>query len=179
MAEALCYAYQQSHNIDIRIARIFNAYGPGMPASDGRVISNFIAAAIKCEPINITGDGSTIRCFQYVTDCISGLTKLMASNYHQPMNIGSDSLCRIDHLAHVVLDLVKKNGFPVLGEPIIYSAMPMDDPVRRQADIRLAREVLNWEPVITLEEGIQKTIEWFRSAEKSEMKGRNTRVITR
>jgi dTDP-4-amino-4,6-dideoxygalactose transaminase len=174
----MCYAYQQSHNIDIRIARIFNAYGPGMPASDGRVISNFIAAAMKCEPINITGDGSAIRCFQYVTDCISGLTKLMASDYRQPMNIGNDSLCQIDHLARVVVDLVKKNGFPVLDEPIVYSAMPVDDPVRRQPDIRLAREVLNWAPVVTLEEGIQRTIDWFRSTQDSEMKGANTRAIT-
>jgi dTDP-4-amino-4,6-dideoxygalactose transaminase len=178
VAEAMCYAYQQSHNIDIRIARIFNAYGPGMPASDGRVVSNFIAAAMKCQPINITGDGSAVRCFQYVTDCVSGLTKLMASDYCQPINIGNDSLCRIDHLAHVVVDLVKKNRFRVLDDPITYSAMPVDDPVQRQPDITLAKEVLNWTPVVSLEEGIQKTIDWFLSTQDSEVKGASTRAAT-
>ncbi|CZR51014.1 related to nucleoside-diphosphate-sugar epimerases [Phialocephala subalpina] len=178
VAEALCYAYQQSHNIDIRIARIFNAYGPGMAASDGRVVSNFISAAINCQPINITGDGSAVRCFQYVTDCIAGLTKLMACDYCKPVNIGNDSPCQIDRLAHLVVDLVEKNGLRVLNDPITYSAMPIDDPIHSQPDITLAKKLLKWSPVVSLEDGIQKTIEWFLSTQESARKGIDTHTAT-
>lgn len=171
VAESLCYAYQQLHNVDIRIARIFNAYGPGMVASDGRVVSSFIAAAMNGQPLVITGDGSASRCFQYVSDCISGLIKLMASEYSQPMNIGSNIPCRIDCLAKLVIDLVGKNGFPTSGCHITYSAAPIDDPVLREPDITLAKEVLEWKPVTSLEEGLQKTIEWFRSSQEGSTLG--------
>lgn len=96
MVEALCYAYQNHHNANIRLARIFNAYGPGMPGSDRRVFSNFISNAMQGKPLNTTGDGSSVRCFQYVTDCVSGLMKLMESDYGKPVNVGNDVTCRID-----------------------------------------------------------------------------------
>lgn len=163
MAESLCYAYQQHHKLDIRIARIFNSYGPGLLPSDGRVISNFVAAAMSGKPLVITGDGSAIRCFQYVTDCISGLTKLMGSDYTKPMNIGSDVPCRIDRLANIVIHIVRKNGFQLPDNPIVYRPAPEDDPVLRQPDSTLAKKVLGWSPAVSLEDGIQRTIEWFRT----------------
>ncbi|KUJ07537.1 nucleoside-diphosphate-sugar epimerase [Mollisia scopiformis] len=172
VAESLCYAYQHMYKLDVRIARIFNAYGPGMPASDGRVVSNFIAAAINGQPLNITGDGSAVRCFQYVTDCISGLTKLMASDYSQPINIGNDRLCRVDELAHVVMEVATKNGILGLDKRITYSERPVDDPDHRQPDIRLAREVLGWSPVVSLEDGIQKTFEWLLSIQGTSLRGK-------
>jgi UDP-glucuronate decarboxylase len=171
VAESLCYAYQQHHKIDVRVARIFNAYGPGMLPSYGRAISNFIAAAMSGQPLVITGDGSAIRCFQYVIDCIFGLTKLMASEDNQPMNIGSDIPCRIGQLANIVLHIVRKNGFPLPDNPIIYHPAPADDPVLRQPGITLAKKVLSWSPAVRLEDGIQKTIDWFRTRQDPTLSG--------
>lgn len=135
-----------------------------MPASDGRVISSFVSAALDDgAAINITGDGSAVRCFQYITDCISGLIKLMASDYSKPMNIGNDIPCKIVDLANLVADLVVQRDPSKHRTMIKYDTKPIDDPITRQPDISLAEEVLQWRPKIALEVGLQKTIEWFCS----------------
>ncbi|KAJ5772942.1 hypothetical protein N7457_007838 [Penicillium paradoxum] len=159
-AEALCYAYREQHGVDIRIARIFNTYGPRMGPSDGRVVSSFITSALKGNDLKITGDGTTTRSFQYVTDCIKGLYTLMQSDYSQgPVNIGNDGEFTIQQLAELVIELVSQmTGRSKVA--IVYSLPLVDDPMMRRPDISLAREVLCWEPVVQLEEGLRRTIEW-------------------
>lgn len=160
MAEALAYAYQQQHGADIRIARIFNTYGPGMRAADGRVISNFVAAALSQKPLLIFGDGTTTRSFQYVDDCVQGLRGLMNSEYSEgPVNIGNDSEITISKLTETVADLVAQ----ATGQPratVEYRPRLPDDPNIRRPDISLAKQALGWSPVVSLEEGLKKTIQW-------------------
>ena len=150
-----------------------------MPASDGRVVSTFVSQAINGQDITITGDGSAIRCFLYITDCIDGLTKLMASDYQYPVNIGNDRPCRIDHLANLVINLVSRRNSPARLTQIQYLPAPGDDPATRQPDITLARETLNYQPVVGLEEGLQKTIDWFYDRQRPEISdGRGRRAIS-
>ena len=160
MAEALAYAYQERHQADIRIARIFNTYGPRMGSGDGRVVSNFVAAALARESLNITGDGLATRSFQYVDDCLRGLHELMNSGYSQgPVNIGNNAELSIGKLAELVADLVAQTT----GEPrsnITFGPRPVDDPLTRCPDISLANEVLGWSPIVPLQEGLAKTIQW-------------------
>ncbi|KAF2113612.1 hypothetical protein BDV96DRAFT_495667, partial [Lophiotrema nucula] len=163
VAEALCYAYQTKYKAPVRIARIFNAYGPGMPASDGRVMSTFIHSAMNKKPMVITGDGSAIRCFQYVSDCVEGLVRLMESEYDKPVNIGSEEMISISELASKVAQVVGDMGFEILAEPVMYQDAVEDDPVKRQADCTLARRLLDWRPRVGLEEGILKTVKWFQT----------------
>jgi UDP-glucuronate decarboxylase len=168
-AEALCYGYSDLYDVEIRIARIFNTYGPGMAAPDGRVVSSFISGAMAKTPVmTITGDGSAIRSFQYITDCIAGLVKLMASDYSKPVNIGNDVPCRIDELADVVGRMVAMCRDSNDRASIMYLPKPVDDPVTRQPDISLAKDLLDWRPVVGLEEGLQKTIAWFQSQEENQ-----------
>lgn len=159
-AEALCYAYREQFSVDIRVARIFNAYGPRMGAADGRVTSSFIAAALADEDIKITGDGSATRSFQYVSDCIQGLYTLMNSDYSDgPINIGSEVEITIQEIADITADLVSKlSGRPRV--PITYHPSPVDDVRVRRADITLARSKLGWEPVVSLQDGLRDTIHW-------------------
>lgn len=159
--EALCYAYREQYNVDVKIARIFNAYGPCLRADDGRVMSSFIASALAGEAIKITGDGTATRSFQYVSDCVEGLYALMNSGYRDgPVNIGNDAEITIQRLAELTVDLVSQMS----GQdrvPITYHPLPVDDVNVRRPDITLAKSKLGWAPVIELEDGLRKTVEWY------------------
>jgi UDP-glucuronate decarboxylase len=155
-AESLCYAYQEIHDVDIRISRIFNTYGPNMRFDDGRVISNFIVQALKNKRITIYGDGKQTRSFCHIDDLVEGLILLMDSNYQKPINLGNPQECTILELANLIKNAIN----PELE--FEYKILPNDEPIRRKPSIELARELLNWEPKIRLSEGISNTIEWFK-----------------
>jgi dTDP-glucose 4,6-dehydratase len=156
-AEAMTMAYQRFHKVDTRIVRIFNTYGPRMRPSDGRVVSNFIVQALRGEDLTVYGDGGQTRSFCYVDDEVEGLYRLFLSNYTLPMNIGNPIEFTILELAQKVLALVGGKS------RIDYRPLPEDDPKVRQPDITLARQILGWEPQITLDEGLERTIPYFRS----------------
>ncbi|KAJ5317147.1 hypothetical protein N7508_001655 [Penicillium antarcticum] len=168
VAEALCYAYREQHDVDICIARIFNTYGPRMGANDGRVVSSFIVSALAGEDLKVTGDGSATRSFQFVTDCVEGLYTLMNSDYSQgPVNIGNDGEFTIECLAEIVIDLVSH----MTCKPrvsISHLPSPLDDPTVRRPDITLAGEILHWKPVVQLEEGLRRTIAWHINESRSD-----------
>ena len=157
IAETLCADYQRIHGVDVRIMRIFNTYGPNMRFDDGRVISNFIVQALRKEKITIYGDGSQTRSFCYVDDLINGMILLMNSNYQKPMNIGNPNEFTIKELASLVKDLIDPNL------EFNFKELPLDDPRQRRPSIKLAKDILKWEPKIELKEGLVKTINWFRS----------------
>ena len=157
-AEAMTMAYHRFHGLDTRIVRFFNTYGPRMRPRDGRVVSNFIVQALEGEPITIYGDGSQTRSFGYVSDTVAGVLALLDSDEHDPVNIGNPGEFTIRELASVVVELVGGDSV-VVEEPL-----PVDDPTQRQPDITRARELLGWEPKVSLREGLVPTIEWFRSA---------------
>lgn len=160
VAEALCYAYREQFGADIRIARIFNTYGPRMGSGDGRVVSSFVASALAGQDIRVTGDGSATRSFQFVTDCIEGLYTLMNSAYSDgPVNIGNDAEITIQKLAEIIVELVAQ----VTGKEkvsITYFPRPVDESHVRRPQITLAMAELGWAPVVQLECGLRKTIEW-------------------
>ena len=157
IAETLCYDYQRIHNVDVRIMRIFNTYGPRMRPDDGRVVSNFIVQALKNKPLTIYGDGSQTRSFCYQSDLIEGMMKLMECNYRKPVNIGNPEEFTILNLAEIVKEKIN----PKLD--FIYKTLPSDDPLQRKPDISLAINELGWRPKIKLEEGLNNTIEWFKN----------------
>jgi len=158
VAETLMMDYHRQNDIDIKIVRIFNTYGPRMASDDGRVVSNFIIQALKNEPITVYGDGSQTRSFCYVTDLVSGLVAMMDSHdFTGPVNIGNPSELSILDLARKIISLTQSSS------SIIHKSLPQDDPVRRCPDILLAREKLGWQPLISLEEGLKETIAYFRS----------------
>ena len=154
-AETLMMDYNRQNNIDIRIARIFNTYGPNMAINDGRVISNFIIQALKNEPITVYGKGTQTRSFCYVTDMIDALVKLMESNFIGPVNLGNPEEYKIIELAELIIELTNSKS------KIIFEALPSDDPVQREPDISLAKIKLNWEPSTPLKEGLLLTINYF------------------
>jgi dTDP-glucose 4,6-dehydratase len=156
-AEALTMAYHRAHGVETRIARIFNTYGPRMRLDDGRVVPNFVGQALRGEPLTVYGDGSQTRSFCYVDDLIEGIYRLLLSDEVEPVNVGNPAEMTILDFAHMVNRLTgSKAG-------IVYEDYRIpDDPQVRQPDISKARQVLNWEPGVDLEEGLQKTIEWFR-----------------
>lgn len=157
-AEALTMAYHRFHNVDTRIVRIFNTYGPRMHLDDGRVVPNFLQQALNGQPLTIFGDGSQTRSFCYVDDLIEGIYGLLLSDEHQPVNIGNPVETTILEFAKTINELTgNKAG-------IIYNddARGEGDPQRRQPDISRAREILNWEPKISLEDGLMKTIPYFK-----------------
>ena len=157
VAETLMMDYHRQNKVDIRIVRIFNTYGPRMALNDGRVVSNFILQALKNEDITIYGDGSQTRSFQYIDDLINGVIKMMNTNHFiGPVNIGNPNEFTIAELAQKIIKLTGS------GSRIIHLPLPQDDPFRRQPDIRLAREKLGWQPTIPLEEGLTKTIAYFK-----------------
>lgn len=159
-AETLLMDYHRQYNLDTRIVRIFNTYGPKMAKNDGRVVSNFILQAIHNEDITVYGDGSQTRSFCYVDDLIKGLQALMnKENYHLPVNLGNDGEFTVKELAEKIIKLTNSKS------KIIYKALPSDDPVKRKPDLTRAREVLNYEPKIKLEDGLKKTIEYFMGME--------------
>jgi len=158
-AETLFFDYHRQHNLKIKVARIFNTYGPRMQPNDGRVVSNFIIQSLKGKDITVFGDGSQTRSFCYIDDLINGLSRLMNSpdNFTGPVNLGNPVEFTILELAQKVIELTGTKS------KIILKPLPDDDPRQRQPDITLARKALGWEPTIKLEEGLKKTIEYFES----------------
>lgn len=155
-AEALTMAYHRTHGVDTRIVRIFNTYGPRMRLRDGRVVPNFIAQAIKHEPLTVYGDGMQTRSFQYVSDLVEGVYRLLFSSEVEPVNIGNPGEFTVKELAEMVNDLI---GNP---DGIVYKDLrTQDDPQVRQPDIHKAQELLQWSPQVSLEEGLRQTIPWF------------------
>lgn len=157
-AETLFFDYHRQHSVDIRVARIFNTYGPSMAINDGRVVSNFIVQALRNEPLTIYGDGSQTRSFCYVDDLVEGIKRLAFSNsveIHQPINIGNPSTFTMTELAHEVIRITNSKS------QLIYMDLPSDDPQQRKPDITKARNILNWSPSIELNTGLKRTIEYF------------------
>lgn len=157
MAETLFFDYHRQHNIDIKVIRIFNTYGPRMDANDGRVVSNFIVQALKGEDITIYGDGKQTRSFCYVDDLIEGMIRMMnCKDFTGPVNLGNPGEFSMLELAQKVLELTESNS------KLVYMPLPGDDPTQRKPVIDLAKEKLDWEPTIALEEGLKKTIAYFK-----------------
>jgi len=156
VAETLAYAYHKQSGVDVRVARIFNTYGPRMHANDGRVVSNFIIQALEKQPITIYGSGDQTRSFQYVSDLVSGLVALMDSDYTQPINIGNPEEKSINTFARLIRDMVGGDS------EIVHLPAVEDDPQRRRPDISRAKAELKWEPLVPLEKGLSKTVEYFR-----------------
>ena len=158
-AETLFFDYRRQHNLPIKIARIFNTYGPRMHPDDGRVVSNFIVQALKGESLTIYGDGSQTRSFCYVDDLVTGLIRLMRTedDCTGPVNLGNPDEFQIKQLAERVLALVGSRS------NIIYKELPQDDPQQRRPDITLAKARLNWQPSIALDDGLFRTVEYFRA----------------
>jgi UDP-glucuronate decarboxylase len=161
-AETLFMNYHMQNNVRIKIARIFNTYGPRMHPDDGRVVSNFIVQALRGKDITVFGDGSHTRSFQYISDLINGLTKLMATpdDFTGPVNIGNPVEVSVGDLAEKIIKMTGSKS------KIIHLPLPTDDPKQRRPDITLAKSALSWQPVIGLDEGLGKTIEYFRSTIK-------------
>ena len=159
-AEAITLAYHRTHKIDTKIVRIFNTHGPRMRKDDGRAVPNFINQALKGEPLTVFGDGSQTRSFCYVSDLIDGIYKLMLSNTNEPVNIGNPRELSILESAKLILSLTRSRS------QIIYKDLPVDDPKVRRPDITKARKELSWQPKVSLEEGLKKTIEWFKNGGK-------------
>jgi dTDP-glucose 4,6-dehydratase len=155
-AESLCVAYRSEFDTDVGIVRIFNTYGPRLDRHDGRVVSNFICQALSGEPITIFGDGNQTRSFCYVDDEVKGLLAFFHSDEMGPMNIGNPNEFTVNELARLVLDLTGSSS------EIDYRPLPQDDPMQRCPDIELATERLGWIPQIQLEDGLMRTIDWFR-----------------
>ncbi|PKG98816.1 UDP-glucuronic acid decarboxylase family protein [Paraglaciecola sp. MB-3u-78] len=156
-AETLFFSYHQQYNINIKVARIFNTYGPNMHPNDGRVVSNFIVQALKGEPISIYGNGSQTRSFCYVDDLIEGFIRLMSSadGVTGPINLGNSNEFSMLELANMVIDLIGSSS------KLIFKPLPQDDPKQRQPDTTLAKELLSWRTNTRLQNGVKKTIEYF------------------
>jgi dTDP-glucose 4,6-dehydratase len=161
-SEAIVMAYHRVHGIDTRIARIFNTYGPRMRPRDGRVVPAFIQQSLAGEPLTVFGNGSQTRSFCYVDDLIEGFWRLLRSGEHYPVNLGNPREMTILEFAEIIRDLVGSSS------RIEFRDLPVDDPKTRQPDIHRAREILGWEPRVPLEEGLRKTIDYFRTLRESE-----------
>ncbi len=157
-AETLCFDYRRQFNLDSRVIRIFNTYGPNMVVGDGRVVSNFIVQALRNEPIHVYGDGKQTRSFCYVSDLVEGIYKFLELNKNPetPINLGNSNEFTMLDLAKVVIQITNSKS------TIIFNPLPLDDPKQRRPDISLAKKILDWEPTIQLEEGIVKTVEYFK-----------------
>lgn len=161
-AETLCFDYIRQYNLDARVIRIFNTYGPNMAIRDGRVVSNFIVQAINGEPISIYGEGEQTRSFCYVSDLIEGIHRVLMldKNPQSPINLGNPNEFKVVELANTIKELTGSNS------EIINYPLPEDDPKQRCPDISLARTTLNWEPAVNLVEGLEKTIKYFKQVLK-------------
>jgi UDP-glucuronate decarboxylase len=158
VAETLMMDYHRQNGVDIKIVRIFNTYGPRMLLNDGRVVSNFIVQALKGEPITIYGKGTQTRSFCYVDDLIEGMARMMdTENFTGPVNLGNPEEYTILELAQKIIVMTGSRS------KITYRPLPSDDPTQRQPDITLARKKLNWEPAVSVTNGLQKTIEYFKN----------------
>jgi UDP-glucuronate decarboxylase len=158
-AETLFFDYYRMHDLQIRVVRIFNTYGPRIHPFDGRVISNFIVQALKNEDLTIYGDGSQTRSFCYIDDLIEGIIRMMdgTDDFKGPVNLGNPQECTIKELAETIIKLSESSS------DLVFKPLPEDDPTRRCPDITLAKEKLSWQPKVTLEEGLKKTIDYFRN----------------
>lgn len=156
-SEALTMAYQRYHNVETRIARIFNTFGTRMRAKDGRAIPNFIMQALRNEPITVYGDGSQTRSFCYITDQVDGLFKLLMSDENEPVNIGNPEEISVLEIAKEIIKLTKSKS------KIIFEELPVNDPKVRQPDISKARKKIGWKPIINREDGLIDTIEYFKN----------------
>jgi dTDP-glucose 4,6-dehydratase len=161
--ESITMAYHRFHGVETRIARIFNTYGPRMRLNDGRVIPAFIGQALRGEDLTVFGDGSQTRSFCYVDDQIQGLYSLLLSDYSLPVNIGNPHEITILDFAK---EIIKLTG---TQQKIIFKPLPQDDPMQRQPDISKAKQILNWEPKVSREEGMQKTFHYFKNLSKIEL----------
>lgn len=161
VAETLMMDYHRQHNVDIRIIRIFNTYGPRMAENDGRVVSNFIVQALKNQDITIYGDGTQTRSFCYVDDLVRGMIALMGTeDFIGPVNVGNDGEYTILELAKMIIELTNSNS------KIVFKPLPSDDPCQRKPDLTLAKEKLNYEPTVHVRDGLLKTIEYFEKTLK-------------
>jgi dTDP-glucose 4,6-dehydratase len=156
-AEAITFAYQRFHGLETRIVRIFNTYGPRMRLRDGRAVPAFMSQALRGEDVTVFGDGTQTRSFCYVSDLVNGVLRLMDSDTRDPVNIGNPHEVTIEEIARVIIRL--------LGSPskIVYRPLPVDDPKQRKPDITRAQTLLGWEPKVNLEEGLLKTVDYFKS----------------
>lgn len=155
-AEAIALAYHRTHKIDVKIARIFNTYGPGMRRNDGRAIPNFISQALENKPLTVFGKGTQTRSFCYIDDMTDGLHKLLYSDYNEPVNLGNPNEMTLLELAELIIELTGSKS------KIEFKELPEDDPRVRQPDISRAKKVLKWEPKVDVRTGLLKTIEYFR-----------------
>lgn len=162
LAESLMIEYNRSSNVDIRIARIFNTYGPNLNKNDGRVISNFINQALNNKDLTIYGDGTQTRSFCYVSDLVNGLIKLMnvktSDETQMPVNLGNPNELKIEDLAQTIINLTDSKS------KIVYNQLPKDDPLKRKPCIKRAKELLDWTPKVNLNSGLEKTISFFTTA---------------
>jgi len=156
-AEAITVAYHRHHGLDTRIVRIFNTYGPRMRVNDGRAVPAFISQALRNEDVTVFGDGRQTRSFTYITDLVDGIIRLMLSNVHEPVNIGNPRETTVEEIARTIISMIGSKS------TIVYRPLPTDDPKVRQPDITRARTLLGWEPKVALEEGLVKTIEYFKT----------------
>lgn len=159
-AESLTYAYCRKYNVPVRVARIFNTYGPRMRVEDGRVVSNFVCQALRGEDITIYGEGTQTRSFCYVNDLVEGIYRLILSSYTLPVNLGNPAEFTVNELAKRILSRVGSRS------KIVYKTLPEDDPKQRMPDISKARKLFDWQPKITLDEGLGFTIQYFREVLK-------------
>ena len=155
-AEAMTMAYHRYHKLDTRIVRIFNTYGPRMRLDDGRAVPTFISQALKGEPLTVFGNGSQTRSFCYISDLVEGILKLMDSSIHDPINLGNPQEVTISEFAQKMITLAKSKS------KIVFKSLPEDDPKVRRPDISKARNLLVWQPKVGIDEGLKKTIEYFR-----------------
>ena len=161
--EAITMAYHNFHGVETRIVRIFNTYGPRMRLNDGRVLPAFIGQALRGEDLTVFGDGSQTRSFCYVDDLVNGIVKLLESDYSEPVNIGNPSEITISQFAEEIISLTGTE------QKVIYKDLPVDDPKQRKPDIKKAKELLNWMPMVDRSEGLKLTYEYFKSLTKEEL----------
>ena len=155
-AEAITLAYHRYHGVDTRIARIFNTYGPRMRLRDGRAVPAFMSQALRNEDVTVFGDGTQTRSFCYITDLVDGLLRLMESDTNEPVNLGNPHEVTIEEIARAIIRLVGSTS------RVVYRPLPVDDPKQRRPDITRARTLLKWEPTVELEEGLLKTVDYFK-----------------
>jgi dTDP-glucose 4,6-dehydratase len=150
-------AYHHIHGVDTKIVRIFNTYGPRMRLNDGRAVPAFASQALKNEDVTLFGDGSQTRSFTYITDLVDGIIKMMLSNEHGPINLGNPVEMTIKQIAETIIRMTGSKS------PLVYRPLPQDDPKQRKPDITLARTLLKWEPKVALDEGLVKTLAYFKT----------------